>query len=55
MTATTTTAPGRQRFSDDQLLDAALELFHARGYHAVQMTDLVKHARTTKPTLYAGD
>lgn len=53
MRATTTTAPGRQRFSDDQLLDAALELFHARGYHAVQMTDLAKRARTTKPTLYA--
>jgi AcrR family transcriptional regulator len=52
MHAATTTAPGRQRFSDDQLLDAALDLFHARGYHAVQMTHLARRARTTKPTLY---
>ena len=48
-----TTAPGRQRFSDDELLDAALELFHTRGYHAVQMTDLAARAHTSKPTLYA--
>jgi AcrR family transcriptional regulator len=48
-----TTAPGRRRFSDDELLDAALELFHAHGYHAVQMTELARHAGTTKPTLYA--
>jgi AcrR family transcriptional regulator len=51
--STITTAPGRQRFSDDELLDAALELFHARGYHAVQMTDLAARAHTSKPTLYA--
>lgn len=49
----TTTGPGRQRFTDDELLDAALDLFHAHGYHAVQMSDLAKRARTTKPTLYA--
>jgi AcrR family transcriptional regulator len=53
MQTTTTTAPGRQHFSDDQLLDAALDLFGDRGYHAVQMTDLAERARTTKPTLYA--
>jgi AcrR family transcriptional regulator len=51
--STITTAPGRQRFSDDELLDAALELFHARGYHGVQMTDLAARAHTSKPTLYA--
>jgi AcrR family transcriptional regulator len=49
----TSTAPGRQRFSDGELLDAALELFHARGYLGVQMTDLAERAGTTKPTLYA--
>jgi AcrR family transcriptional regulator len=48
-----TTAPGRQRFSDDELLDAALELFRARGYHALQMTDLAAAAHTSKPTMYA--
>lgn len=48
-----TTAPGRRRFSDDELLDAALRLFHDSGYHAVQMTDIATAARTTKPTLYA--
>lgn len=31
----------------------ALELFHARGYHAVQMSELAAEARTSKPTLYA--
>ncbi|HEU4979120.1 MAG TPA: helix-turn-helix domain-containing protein, partial [Solirubrobacteraceae bacterium] len=46
-------APGRRRFADDALLDAALEVFHARGYHAAQMTELALRAGTTKPTLYA--
>jgi AcrR family transcriptional regulator len=48
-----TTAPGRQRFTDEALLDAAAEVFDARGYHAAQMTDLAAAAGTTKPTLYA--
>ncbi|MGZ6690123.1 MAG: TetR/AcrR family transcriptional regulator [Solirubrobacteraceae bacterium] len=48
-----TTAPGRQRFTDEALLDAAAKVFHARGYHAAQMTDLAAAAGTTKPTLYA--
>jgi AcrR family transcriptional regulator len=51
--STVTTAPGRQRFSDDELLDAALGLFHARGYHVLQMNDLAVAANTSKPTLYA--
>lgn len=51
--STVTTAPGRQRFSDDDLLDAALELFHARGYHVLQMSDLAAAAHTSRPTLYA--
>ncbi len=53
MRTTTPTAPGRRRFSEDELLDAALELFHRRGYHGVQMVDIAARARTTKPTLYA--
>jgi AcrR family transcriptional regulator len=48
-----TTAPGRQRFTDEALLDAAAGVFYARGYHAAQMTDLAEAAGTTKPTLYA--
>lgn len=48
-----TTAPGRQRFTDEALLDAAAAVFHARGYHAAQMTDLAAAGGTTKPTLYA--
>lgn len=48
-----TTAPGRQRFTDEALLDAAAEVFYVRGYHAAQMTDLAAAAGTTKPTLYA--
>jgi len=48
-----TTAPGRQRFTDEALLDAAARVFYARGYHAAQMTDLAEAAGTTKPTLYA--
>jgi AcrR family transcriptional regulator len=47
------TAPGRHRFTDEALLDAALEVFRARGYHLAQMTDLARAAGTTKPTLYA--
>jgi AcrR family transcriptional regulator len=52
-TPSQTTAPGRQRFTDEALLDAAASVFYARGYHAAQMTDLAEAAGTTKPTLYA--
>lgn len=47
------TAPGRRHFTDDQLLDAARDAFHASGYHAAQMRELAEAAGTTKPTLYA--
>jgi AcrR family transcriptional regulator len=47
------TGPGRSHFSDEELLNAAREVFHARGYHAAQMRDLAAVAGTTKPTLYA--
>lgn len=52
-TPSRTTAPGRHRFTDEALLDAAAEVFFVRGYHAAQMTDLAAAAGTTKPTLYA--
>lgn len=53
MTSTSVTAPGRRRFSEDELLDAALAVFDARGYQAAQMSEIAKLAATTKPTLYA--
>ena len=48
-----TTAPGRQRFTDDDLLDTARDVFSRRGYHAAQMSEIAARAATTKPTLYA--
>jgi AcrR family transcriptional regulator len=47
------TAPGRPHFSEEELLNAARDVFHARGYHAAQMRDVAAAAGTTKPTLYA--
>ena len=41
------------RYSDDFLLDAAAEVFHARGFHEVSMDDVAAHAGVTKPTYYA--
>jgi AcrR family transcriptional regulator len=52
-TSNQTTAPGRQRFTDEALLDATGGVFYARGYHAAQMSELAEAAGTTKPTLYA--
>jgi AcrR family transcriptional regulator len=48
-----TTAPSRRRFTDQDLLDAALNVFVAHGYHSAQMDDIAARAGTTKPTLYA--
>ena len=53
MAAPTPTAPGRPRFSDDDLLDAALASFETGGYQAAQMSEIAERAETTKPTLYA--
>jgi AcrR family transcriptional regulator len=53
MTTLVSTAPGRRRFSDDDLLDAALAVFEASGYQAAQMSEIAEQAGTTKPTLYA--
>ena len=41
-------APRRRR----QLLDVALRVFAARGYHATSMNDLAETAGVTKPVLY---
>ena len=35
-----------------QLLDAALEVFVAQGYHAAGMDDIAEHAGVSKPVLY---
>ena len=35
-----------------QLLDAALEIFVAQGYHATLMDDIAEHAGVSKPVLY---
>jgi AcrR family transcriptional regulator len=41
-------APARRR----QLLDVALTVFAARGYHATAMNDVAEAAGVTKPVLY---
>jgi AcrR family transcriptional regulator len=42
-----------RRFDEDELLDAAREVFHAEGYSAAQIADIARRAGTTKPTFYA--
>jgi AcrR family transcriptional regulator len=50
-------APSRRsngnRPSDDLLLDAARDVFHANGYHATSMEAIAERADSTKPTLYS--
>jgi AcrR family transcriptional regulator len=41
------------RPTDDQLLDAALQVFSARGFHDSTMSEVAVRADSTKPTLYA--
>jgi AcrR family transcriptional regulator len=53
MATQTTPAPWRRRYTEDELLDAALATFDASGYHAAQIADIATAAGTTKPTLYA--
>src|SRR3954452_4273890 len=36
----------------NQLLDVALQVFAARGYHATSMNDIAEAAGVTKPVLY---
>lgn len=45
--------PTRRRFDEDQLLDAAREVFHSDGYSAAQMSDIALRAGTTRPTLHS--
>lgn len=42
-----------KEFDPDVALQAALELFMARGYEATSMTDLVEHLGVAKASLYA--
>ncbi|MFZ3572230.1 TetR/AcrR family transcriptional regulator [Streptomyces sp. BH097] len=53
MSARTVIGPSGRRFDEDQLLDAAREVFHAVGYSAAQIADIARRAGTTRPTLYA--
>lgn len=53
MTDSTPTPPGRRRYSEQALLDAALEVFGERGYRAAQMSEIAARAHTSKQTLYA--
>jgi AcrR family transcriptional regulator len=45
--------PAGRRFSENALLDAARDVFDARGFNATQVADIARAAGTTKPTLYA--
>lgn len=53
MATQTTLAPWRRRYTEDELLDAALATFDASGYQSAQIADIAAAAGTTKPTLYA--
>ena len=56
MTATSDTRPRGNRLPRHerrrQLLDAALELFVTRGYHAAAMDEIAERAGVSKPVLY---
>ena len=56
MTATPTTRPRGTRLPRlarrRQLLDAAMEVFVARGYHAAAMDEIADRAGVSKPVLY---
>ncbi len=40
-------------YTDDELLDAAAEVFHEMGFHDASMVDIAARAGATKPTLYS--
>jgi AcrR family transcriptional regulator len=46
-------APTRRRFDEDQLLDAARDVFHRDGFSAAQTADIAERAGTTRPTLHS--
>lgn len=51
---TSLASPGRpQQFTDNALLDAAVEVFDRSGYEGAHMAAIAAAAHTTKPTLYA--
>src|SRR6202044_590065 len=56
VTATPTTRPRGTRLPRlarrRQLLDAAMEVFVARGYHAAAMDEIAERAGVSKPVLY---
>src|SRR5438067_10189710 len=56
LTATSDTRPRSSRLPRHerrrQLLDSALEVFVAQGYHAAAMDDIAERAGVSKPVLY---
>lgn len=53
MTQTQVARTTGARPTDDHLLNAALDVFAARGFHAGSMSEIAEQANSTKPTLYA--
>ncbi len=53
MSSHSTSPPTNRRFDEDQLLDAARNVFFTCGYSAAQIVDIASKAGTTKPTLYS--
>jgi AcrR family transcriptional regulator len=53
MATPTTPARWRRRYTEDELLDAALMTFDGGGYQSAQIAEIAEAAGTTKPTLYA--
>ena len=53
MTQTQVARTTGARPTDDQLLDAARDVFADRGFHASSMAEIAEQANSTKPTLYA--
>jgi AcrR family transcriptional regulator len=41
------------KYSDELLLGAAADVFHAHGFHDASMVEIARQAGVTKPTLYA--
>ncbi|NJC68798.1 TetR/AcrR family transcriptional regulator [Planosporangium thailandense] len=52
MTADQQVAPARRRSRRDEILEIAMGLFAARGYHGVSMDDIGAAAGVTGPALY---
>jgi AcrR family transcriptional regulator len=54
MLASVSTEPKRlpRKVREQQMLDAAVEVFSSRGYHAASMDEIAERAKVSKPLLY---